>query len=715
MDSYNMCQSLLARRRLLVFVLAFVVLSGCAATDFFYQRYENSVAYFNTYYNASRVYDEALLEIETTEKSQRSKGLPPQKEISQNARQKLTTVIEKCSKLLQYHPNSKWVDDALMLIGKSYYYQGEYPKAERKFAELIAQFPNSKRFLEARLWLGKSFKRNNEFDQAIRELNGVAEASVAEGEKAIAAEAFLTLGEIHAERKSQDDALKAYQDLINRSDSDEGKAEAQFRIAELYEVANDYAKAATAFRRVLDFKPDYSLAYSGWFRHAVNLKKIRRYDEALRVLSSLLDDRSNADFYPQIRLEIANVLNDMGELERAIDTYEVIDTTYARTDVAAKGFYQLGLIYEKKLHHYAVADTNYLRARTEFPSSEVTPLANRRVENLRRYFTSRKGIVTYDSLLVTEHEKLQGGNDTVKTQPPDSLIADSLSVKTVHPWTLHPELWDSTAVSPAIRDLKVQLTKQTYELALLFFLDLEEPDSALVWCSRAVRLSPDSELASRALYTLAEIHRSRTPDNQSVVDSLHRRIISNYPNTRHGIEVKRLLGLQVKTEVSDPAEVVYRQAEKLLQDKRAAEAIALLHKLVKDHPTSPWSPKALYAIGWIYENVKGHPDSAAANYRTLTRLFPRSSYASTVIPKLTEADLNKAEQRARSDSTEGSQGQLPKDNANEGQTKITAPVDSSSQHGILGGDRAKRRKELIDEEMLGSGKSKVDTTKSKKE
>ena len=229
-----------------VYSLIFAVglLSGCSVTDFVSQRYENSVAYFNTYYNASRLFDEAVLEIETTEKSQRSKGLPPQKEISQGARQKLTTVIEKCSKLLQYHPNSKWVDDALMLIGKSYFYQGDYLKGERKFAELMSQFPNSGRFLEARVWLGKSFKRSNEFEPATRELSAVAEAAVAASEKAIAAEAYLALGEMYAERKSYDEAIKAYQGLIDRVDFDELKAEAQFRLAQLYETAEDYTKAA---------------------------------------------------------------------------------------------------------------------------------------------------------------------------------------------------------------------------------------------------------------------------------------------------------------------------------------------------------------------------------------------------------------------------------------------------------------------------------------
>ena len=63
--------------------------------------------------------------------------------IGTGTRTKFTTVIEKCSKLLQYHPESDLVDDALLMIGRSYYFQAEYQQAERKCRELIDGYPES--------------------------------------------------------------------------------------------------------------------------------------------------------------------------------------------------------------------------------------------------------------------------------------------------------------------------------------------------------------------------------------------------------------------------------------------------------------------------------------------------------------------------------------------------------------------------------------------
>jgi TolA-binding protein len=650
---------------LLPLLLAVGPLSGCFVFDFFSQRYENSVAYFNTYYNATRLFDDAVLEIQTTERSQRSKGLPPQKEISQTAKQKLTSVIEKCSKLLQYHPTSKWVDDALMLIGKSYYYMGEYMKADRKFAELIAQFPESERVLEARLWLGKSLRRSNELDPATRELSGVADAATAASEKSIAAQAYLELGEIYTEKEANSDAVKAYQDLINKSDYDELKAEAQFRLAQLNEKAGDYQKAADAFRKVADFNPDLYLRYQSSLRYAINMERLGNHDEALRVLYALLDDRSFADFFPQIKLQIADVLSKAGDTESAIEAYSVIDTTYRRTDVAAKAFYRLGLLYEKALHNYAAAETNYVRASLEYTTSDVAPLGRERGGNLKKYHLARRMITAFDSSIVTEMARLQKGRDTVEVQQPDTLtvgqpdtktaeethsLGDSLASKLHPPWQLHTELWDTTATSATIRALKLQLAKQTYDLAVLFFLDLDEPDSALYWCERTVNLSADSELSARALYTLAEIHRTINPSNQADVDSLYNRIISDYPTSSYGKEAQRILGVGIKKTDGDSAASAYRHAEVLLEDKRTDEAIGVLRTIVQQYPTSPYSPKSQYAIGWIYENVDDNPDSAARNYKTLANLYPTSTYANAVMPKLIARDQWESQSKLKLDS-----------------------------------------------------------------
>jgi TolA-binding protein len=715
---------------ILILVAAACIFSSCAIGNFFSQRYENSVAYFNTYYNATRLFDEAVREIETTEKNQQSKGLPPQKEISPTARQKLTSVIEKCSKLLQYYPTSKWVDDALMLIGESYYYMGEYLKAERKFAELIAQFPDSKRYLEARLWLGESFRKGNDEDRAIRELTAVADSALVASEHEIAAKALLQVGEIETGREDYDAAIKAYQTLIDRADYDELKSAAQFRLAHLEEITGDYGKAAEAYRKVERYDPDTYTRYQSQLFYAVNKKKMKDYDEAQRVLFDLLGDRSNFEYFPQIKLEIANLYNEKGDLESAVEAYTSVDTTYRRTDAAAKAYYQLGLLYQNQFHDLVAADTNFMKARTEFAASEITPLATKHADDLTKYRVDRKMISDLDSLIFLEHRKIELGGDTLSSAQSDSLadttktkadslwrlhaelsdsLADTTKTKVHKAWQLHTELWDSTGGSVPMRTLKSRLATQAYDLAVLFFLDLSEPDSAMYWCEKTIGLSVDSELSARALYTLAEIQRTSRTDYQASVDSLYNKILSDFPNTKYADQVRRIQGIQVKKSAAvDSAEVAYGRAEELIEEKKSTKAIGELREIIREYPSSPFSAKSQYAIGWIYENMEDLPDSAWHNYQYLKDHYPTSVYANAVLPKLAERQQWEAQAKARQDTISAdSLQQRNRATANNNvQPQKNALPDSSVHRGLLNAEGPGSH-----ERMMEEGAHPMDSTK----
>ena len=78
-------------------LLALVVPTGCA--------------YFNTLYNARMKYDEA--------QAQKRAADPERLEISKSEERLYTESFEKAAKVVKYYPDSKYVDDALLLMGKA--------------------------------------------------------------------------------------------------------------------------------------------------------------------------------------------------------------------------------------------------------------------------------------------------------------------------------------------------------------------------------------------------------------------------------------------------------------------------------------------------------------------------------------------------------------------------------------------------------------------
>jgi outer membrane protein assembly factor BamD (BamD/ComL family) len=93
-------------------VAALVALAGCA--------------HFNTLYNAELKYDEAM-DIKRTADPERDK-------ISTQEVQLYKEAFERAARVVKYWPTSKWVDDALLIMGRASFEKGDYSTALRKYS-----------------------------------------------------------------------------------------------------------------------------------------------------------------------------------------------------------------------------------------------------------------------------------------------------------------------------------------------------------------------------------------------------------------------------------------------------------------------------------------------------------------------------------------------------------------------------------------------------
>ena len=138
---------------------------------------------------------------------------------SPGARQKLTSVIEKCSKLLQYHPESGLVDDALFMIGKSYYYQNDLQRAERKFLELLDGFPESDMAPESKLLLGSTYYKMKDPTRAKKIVRDLFDRSIKDDEGDMIARSAQLLARIEIDGANNQEALTLYQTAADRASS----------------------------------------------------------------------------------------------------------------------------------------------------------------------------------------------------------------------------------------------------------------------------------------------------------------------------------------------------------------------------------------------------------------------------------------------------------------------------------------------------------------
>ncbi|MBI5472183.1 MAG: tetratricopeptide repeat protein [Ignavibacteriae bacterium] len=674
------------RYLLSVVILTIIILSGCSVGDFL-------GAYFNTYYNAQRQYNEAEAEVLN---APAQPGARTEKEFlapfdaSSQSKTKFTAVIEKCSKLLQYHPESKLVDDALFMIGKSYYYQNEHQSAERKFNELISTHPESDLLFEARLLLAETQYRSNNKDLSARSAQALIDDARAADEEGIVARAANLLAHIEVERKDMTDAIEHYKITAELAETSVERATAYRSLAALYDQQKEYAKAVDAFAQAEDVSTDYVAIYKAELGEAKSLSKLGKHEKSLSLLESLISNENYREFYGEVDLEIGNVYRDMGDFASAEVQYRYVDTAYARTEAAANSYFQLGLLYENELYMYDSAKVAYDKGKSEFTQATITPTLVKKSDNMTKYFGFKSDLAKYDSIRLfilyppdtlaaskadssevdstislVQTDSLQRDSTTLLVQTDslkhdstellvqtDSLKHDStkLLVQTdslKHDSTTAHGKTDSALVRtpvippPPIDTVRARLAFNKSELASLFYSGFDLVDSAKYWYERLLNDHPSSMYAPRALYTLAEILGQDSTLNRGRVDSLRREIVDKFPESEFANEARRLLGLPALEKRTDPQIAAYDSADQLLKNGEVSGALDVFRQISRADSTSDVAAKAQYAIGWIYENVHSKKDSSIVNYERLVGKFPNSQYAALVRPRLAEVEAQR--------------------------------------------------------------------------
>ncbi len=576
------------------------------------QGYENTISYFNAYYNAKKLYDEAEEEVLTyrlNQRGQRTVQGAPAQAVPGNSKAKFTQVIEKCSSILSFHETSALVDDALLLIGKSYYYQNEFLKAERKFEELLAQSPDGSLSQETQLWLLRCYAENGRREEGLQLGEALRSTAMEEGEDELAGQALLVLARL-VEESDPALALRHLNEALPLLDDDIDQGTAQAKIGDILMRTERTEEAVAAYLKIPDMTSDTYLRFYGMVHGARALGALERYEEALTIADELLDDYTFSPYWSEVRYEVAEAEARLGRIDDAIDDFTYIDTTAARTEFGTRAAFRKGWILEHEKKDYAAAQTAYARA-AGFTVPGVTAVAKQRENALAAHRSIHLRLAKIDSVL--------RALEVPAPEPEDSAQA---------------------AVRPPDPDsLRAEITKSEFELGELFYAELEVPDSALYYYDRVLEAPPDTVRTPRVLYILADL--SRKENLGMSTDSLYRVIIRDYPASPYALAAKEALGIPLPTPKSDPAKALYAEAERSLQAQRTEEAMDQLGAIIDQYPESEYAGQSRYALGWIYEYVLAEPDSALSQYRMLVEDYGGSPFASRVRQRVVAAEKPK--------------------------------------------------------------------------
>ncbi|NWF90729.1 MAG: tetratricopeptide repeat protein [Ignavibacteriaceae bacterium] len=619
--------------------------------------WEDFTTYFNLYYNTKDKFVEAEKLIQ-----QQRKKLFQVEEISVpgNVTQLLNSVIEKSSKILQFHSTSAYVDDALMMLGKSFFYQKNYQKALRKFQELVVTIPESDLKLENDLWIAKTQMRLKDYKNGLEAIHLVRSLAIEEGEDAIFQDAFVEEIVYYMIQENYPKSIEIINEFLTVSDNGEVNAEVMYELGKLYLKQNDLNQALASFEKVFDYQPSFEVGFNAKIELASALRETGEKERALSVLEDMRGENKYSDSFDKIDLEVGLTLYDLGRVEDAVNILTRTDTTYRSSINSGVARYILGEIFEYHYQNFDSASVFYTKASTSSITPEYLKLASEKSQLFKKYQALHKtlhdskiqlgylinpdlfiqdSIAYYDTLNLNQDiQSNERSSDNERRNFSESGLIQPLNTQRTSEKKNPP-------VRPKISldSLQNIIAKSEYDLAGLFDDDFKLPDSAFFYYSNIVDSFANSRLYVNALYSLGVYHSSY--GNREKADSIFNFIYNNYKTERVVNAAANQLKLPLLNFNFDPATELYSSAESKMLNKLYTESIKDFYSIFQSYPKSPLAPKALLAGGWILENELKLLDSAAVIYDTLNVRYPQSQYASTVKSKLNfykqEADRKK--------------------------------------------------------------------------
>ncbi len=336
-------------------VTLLLLISGLASCDknrdtFMNRSYQNMVAHFNVYFNGQQKLEETRLSLEKAHVDDFTKVLdvyPYGSDANRKSQSgQMDEVIKKASRVISERPISKWVDDAYFMMGKAYFFKGDYFAAIETFQFLNSQYKESTLSYEATLWIIKSYVllgKAKDAEAIISLLNNDPDfppklkASLHE----VSAYVYIRVEKYKIAAENMEKALPLAKGSYK-------KARYHYILGQLYAELGDRNKAREHYKIVTKGSPPYEMAFNAKINLARNYDPANKSEvrSARKYLKSMLKDDKNAAYFAQVYYELGLIEKKEGNLDLAIENFKLSSqNNRANSDQKALVFLAMADIY----------------------------------------------------------------------------------------------------------------------------------------------------------------------------------------------------------------------------------------------------------------------------------------------------------------------------------------------------------------------------------
>lgn len=295
----------------------------------------------------------------------------------------INNLIRKASLVIDRHQNSKFVDDAYLLIAFGRYYQSDFKNAIETLKYINTLEPDKQTQRKAMTLLYQLYLMQHDIESAEKTETFILENELESWNYSLA-KAFehQVKGEINS-------SIQLVNQLVNDAKNRHDRSRLYFILGQMYERSNQSGLAQQAYQNSMRQKSNYELT----LRANIANKAL---EKSVSALEKLLEDPKNEDQKSEIYIALGKIYLEEQDLTKAKSAWQK-----ATNNNPNKGelYFQLGNLFADQIHDYARASAYFDSASTYLSNSNPNyPIAIKAKKNWNKYVALEQIVQQEDSL-----------------------------------------------------------------------------------------------------------------------------------------------------------------------------------------------------------------------------------------------------------------------------------------------------------------------------
>ena len=375
-------------------------------------------AYFNTFYNATSYYNSGIKLLETG-------GASDTEAIPRPASEALGIAIEKSLKVIEEYPDSRYVDDAFFIVGKSHFHRREYGLAERYLQQLLEEYPWSPFADEVRIWLAKVHAQMGLNEAVEEDLAPILEME--DPPREFLTEIYILRGETALREARVEQAILAFKEAAETAVESSQKAAIYYRLYTLVDEQEDYENALVFLDRYSRITPVESERINSRLLRVQLLQKMDDFEGAYREIRNMVALTEFASIIPGLQLELGKIEYVRGGKNEALDRFIDVLEEYANLPEGSEAAFRAGEIYLTDLHGISEAESHFKRVRrntTYYQPAQAKLKQINTINSVVKTMSSLRtqlGLETGEATADEEFDSQRGTRRTPRMEEPETV------------------------------------------------------------------------------------------------------------------------------------------------------------------------------------------------------------------------------------------------------------------------------------------------------